>query len=104
MPSLTDLPNELLMEIASYYFCRAPDAASKPSPELLNLILVSRRWRQGAEPYLYQRIHLSYRTPRRNALRALIPLIRTLFSRPSLSTLHRSISLHTSFLDLVTHA
>ncbi len=102
MPSLTDLPNELLMEIASYYFCQAPDAASKPSPELLNLILVSRRWRQVAEPYLYQRIHLSFRTPRRNALRALIPLIRTLFNRPGLSELCRSLSLDTGLRDIFT--
>src|SRR5258707_4631234 len=98
MPSLTDLPNELLMEIASYYFCQAPDAASKPSPELLNLILVSRRWRQVAELYLYQHIHLSFRVPYRE--RSLISLIRTLFNRPELSELCRSLSLDTGGRDI----
>ncbi len=101
MSSLTDLPNELLMEIASYYFCQAPDAASKPSPELLNLVLVSHQWRQVAELYLYQHIHLSFRVPYRD-LRSLIPLIRTLFNRPELSELCRSLSLDTGGRDIFT--
>ncbi len=101
MPSLTDLPNELLMEIASCGFSPALDMTSKSHHGLLNLILMSHQWRQVVEPYLYQHIHLSFRWgPCQDFSCSLILLICTLLDCPELSEPCRSLSLHMNLQDV----
>ena len=101
MPS--DLPNELLIEIVSYFLAPiTPDTTSKPYHGFLNFTLVSHRWRQVVEPYLYRRIHLSFRKGLCRATSySLICLIRTLLNRPELSGLSHSVSLNFNSQDIL---